>query len=130
MNLNVEDHAEIKDLLGRYCWLVDHGEGDAWADLWTPDGRFTGIPDPLEGREALRRMPPGFHGAFNGKLRHHITNAKLDPGAGSGEVHVKAYSVVSDWREGGKLLAFAKVDFTLLRQNSSWKIKALHAQML
>jgi SnoaL-like domain len=129
MPYSSQDRTEITDLLARYSWLVDEGEGDAWADLWTADGSFTGIPDPLHGREALRQMPPGFHQGFGGRLRHHITNILLRPGENADEALVKAYSTVSDWRDGGKLLAFAKVNFTLQRQASAWKIKALRAEM-
>ena len=130
MNLTIEDETQIHQLLARYCWLVDEGKSDAWADLWTLDGSFTGIPDPLQGREALRNMPGGFFGIAQGKLRHHITNALISPGERAGEANVRAYSMVSDWREGGKLFVFAKIKFALLRDSDSWKIKALHAEMM
>jgi hypothetical protein len=130
MPISGQDRAEIIDLLARYTWLVDEGEGEAWADLWTEDGSFTGIPEPLHGREALQGMPRGFHQGFGGRLRHHITNVLLSPGATSDEARVKAYSTVSDWRDGGKLLGFAKINLTLLRQAGAWKIKALRAEML
>jgi bifunctional aromatase (cyclase/dehydratase) len=130
MILTIDDYTQIQQLMARYCWLVDEGEGDAWANLWTSDGSFTGIPEPLQGREELRKMPGGFWGISEGKLRHHITNVLVSPGNRDGEAQVKAYSVVNDWRDGGKPLAFAKVNLTLLREEGSWKIKALHAQML
>jgi 3-phenylpropionate/cinnamic acid dioxygenase small subunit len=130
MRLTLNDHTQIHQLIARYCWLVDEGEGDAWANLWTVDGSFTGIPEPLQGQEALRTMPGGFFGIAQGKLRHHITNVLVSPDDRDGHVQVKAYSMVSDWREGGKLLVFAKIKFTLLRETDSWKIKALHAEMM
>jgi hypothetical protein len=129
MSMTTEDRAQIHQLMARYCWLIDDGQGDAWADLWTSDGSFTGIPEPLQGREALRTMPGGFWGLSQGKFRHHITNIVATPGDRVGEARVKAYSVVSDWRDTGKLLAFAKVNITLLREKDIWKIKALHAEM-
>jgi 3-phenylpropionate/cinnamic acid dioxygenase small subunit len=129
MPLSADDHAAIIDLLARYSWYVDEGDGESWADLWTMDGSFTGIPDPLHGRAALRGMPLGFHAGFGGKLRHHLTNVLLNPGAQADEARVRAYSVLSDWREGGKLSNFAKADFTLARQNGTWKISALRAEM-
>jgi hypothetical protein len=75
-------------------------------------------------------MPGGFFGIAQGKLRHHITNILASPGERDGQAQVKAYSVVSDWREGGKILAFAKIKLTLLREMDSWKIKTLHAEMM
>jgi len=130
MTLTLDDQTQIRELMARYCWLVDEGEGDAWASLWTADGSFTGIPDPLQGREALSKMPGGFFGIAQGRLRHHITNIVASVGDRAGQADVKAYSVVSDWREGGKLLAFAKIRLTLLRESDLWKIKALHAEMM
>jgi 3-phenylpropionate/cinnamic acid dioxygenase small subunit len=130
MSLTLDDHTQIQQLIARYCWLVDEGDGDGWASLWTLDGAFTGIPEPLHGREALRKMPGGFFGISQGKLRHHIANLWVTPGDREGRAQVKAYSVVSDWREGGKLLVFAKVTFTLLHDGDAWKISALHADMM
>jgi hypothetical protein len=75
-------------------------------------------------------MPGGFWSLSQGKLRHHIANIVATSGDHEDEARVKAYSTVSDWREGGKLLAFAKVNLTLVREKDSWKIKALHAEML
>jgi hypothetical protein len=130
MNLTLQDHTEIHDVLARYCWFLDHGEGDAWADLWQPDGSFTGIPEPLHGHEALRQMPAGFHSMFSGKLRHNIANIVIEPGTRVGQVLVRAYSTVSDWRAGGKLMNFADVSLTLVKHRDQWRIQSLHAQML
>jgi hypothetical protein len=130
MNIRVQDRMAIQELLARYCWLIDHGQGDAWAELWTADGSFTGIPEPLHGRAALRQMPPGFHTAFGGKLRHHIGNVLITPGERPDQAKVRAYSMVSDWRTGGKLLSFASVQFGLIRQGKSWLIQSLHAEIL
>lgn len=130
MSLTVDDQTQIHGLIGRYCWLIDDGDGDGWANLWTADGSFTGIPEPLQGREALRQMPGGFFGIAQGKLRHHIANLLVTAGDREGHANVKAYSVVSNWQDGGKLMAFAKVNFSLVRDSDSWKIKALHAEMM
>jgi len=127
--ISTDERSAINDLLARYCWHMDEGEGDAWAALWTDDGRFTGIPTPVDGREALRQMPPGFRDMADGKMRHSITNIVIDPGEDADTVSVKGYSMVSDWREGGKFIAFAKAHFTLVRQGGRWKIKSLHADM-
>jgi hypothetical protein len=128
VKLTTEDRAAIHDLLARYCWLFDHGEGDAWADLWTNDGSFTGIPEEVHGREALRQMPGGFSAMFDGKLRHHITNIVADHSPEG--AHVRAYSMLTDWREAPKLFTFAKIQLQLSRAGAGWKIRSLHAEML
>ena len=57
--VNVEDRMEVYEVCARYCWYVDEGDSEAWADLWTEDGVFAGVtPEPLRGREALKGVPP------------------------------------------------------------------------
>jgi hypothetical protein len=129
MGLTSDDRNAIQDLLARYCWHFDEGQGDAWADLWTPDGAFTGIPDPAHGREALRRLPAGFHEMFAGRMRHQIVNIAADAGPAANQAEVRAYSLLSDWRESGKLFAFAKLAMRLKRESGNWKIQSLHAEM-
>jgi hypothetical protein len=31
--LTLADRAEVTDVLARYCWHVDEGDSDDWADL-------------------------------------------------------------------------------------------------
>jgi hypothetical protein len=54
MTVTVADHVQdIQALLGRYAWLVDHGEWDAWALCFTPDGSFVVRGEPIIGRAAI-----------------------------------------------------------------------------
>jgi uncharacterized protein (TIGR02246 family) len=129
MTSYAETRAAITQLFAEYCWLVDSGDGDGWAALWTEDGAFTGVPDPLKGRDQLRAMPPGFHQGFGGKLRHHITNLGVKVAPDGDRAQVRAYSVLSDWRDGGKLMSFAKVNAEVVRRPEGWKIATLHADM-
>lgn len=129
MAINETDRHRIEDLLGRWCWLMDSGAGKEWAALWTPDGRFTGLPEPVEGREQLSTLPVQQYEMGNGKFRHMMANITLEPGASADEVIAQTYSALSNWNEGGALMAFAKVRFTLVRQDGDWKIKAQHATM-
>ncbi len=131
MTVKTEDRSAIVELLARYCWLVDEGDGDGWANLWTKDGKFTGIPTPMEGHDQLKHMPPGFYGLADGKLRHVITNIVVDAGKNADEATAKGYSSVYDVRAGaGKLMGFARVTYDVVKQGGQWKIKALHADMM
>lgn len=40
--LTADDRWEIQDLYTRYCWLLDTGQAEAWADLFTDDGHHAG----------------------------------------------------------------------------------------
>jgi uncharacterized protein (TIGR02246 family) len=130
MTCTNSDHSAILELLARYAWLVDEGDGDGYADLWTSDGKFTGIPTTMEGRDALRKMPPEFYAMAGGQLRHLFTNVVVDAGAAADEATAKCYSSVYDLRNGAKLWVFAKLTYTLVRLSGRWKIKALHADTM
>src|ERR1700679_4000194 len=57
------DREEIKELTARYCWHVQHSEGESVARLFTDDGALIGSnPDfkPVRGMDALLK----FYGAI------------------------------------------------------------------
>lgn len=62
------DRLAILEIEGAYAQLCDSGEGDAWADLFTPDGVYQrielpGMPDttaPVRGRAALAQVVNNF----------------------------------------------------------------------
>lgn len=51
--LSPEDRAEIQELLHRYSHYVDNRLGDAWASVFTPDGRLEFYGQVYEGRDKL-----------------------------------------------------------------------------
>jgi hypothetical protein len=120
---------KIHELLSRYCHLVDHDQGAAWAALFTPDGRFEVISAiRLEGTEQLVTLPGSVQQHGGGKWRHQLTNIVIDAGAGPDEAIVTAYGLVTDWREGGSLSSFS--DYRIvLRKSDGWRIAALVATM-
>jgi hypothetical protein len=46
---------------------------------------------------------------FAGRMRHQIYNVAADPGPDADQAEVRAYSLLCDWRDSGKLFAFAKI---------------------
>lgn len=53
--LTADDRNEIRELIARYSHLEDSGDAEAWAELFTTDGSFTGSKgNVVQGREALR----------------------------------------------------------------------------
>ena len=82
MSVSVADAVAIYDLIGRYCYYVDHNGGDEWAALYTEDGEAVGmLPEPVIGRAQLRRVPIDSYERFGGKCVHQITNPMIDYGA-------------------------------------------------
>lgn len=56
----IEDKDAIRELMARYCFLVDGKQYDEWADLFTEDGSFevTSL-FRFEGRAAIRSFADG-----------------------------------------------------------------------
>jgi hypothetical protein len=62
---SVEDVQELTTLLASYATRLDRGEHDAFADLFTDDGRFLVFGRSFDGRAGLLKMattaPAGLH---------------------------------------------------------------------
>ena len=126
--VTVEDRLEAFDVLSRYCWYVDEGEGDAWADLWTPDGVFAGAtPEPVRGREALKKIATG---SLSGGFRHQHSNLFADYGETRNDLIVRGYNLVTSWLGPPRLVSMGVVRYHLLRSADTWKIKSKATRML
>ena len=81
VSLTAADHAELLTLYARSARLIDAGENEAWADLYTPDGVFERQVSPMpgieavyvEGREALARFATGVVRRGGGRHRHWLS---------------------------------------------------------
>jgi 3-phenylpropionate/cinnamic acid dioxygenase small subunit len=125
MPVTTDDYVSISDFLGRYCWLVDSNEEDAWSALWLEDGVFTGVtPEPLVGHEALKTVPRNQFNLSQGKMRHHYGNLHCDYAEGSrDEVRARYYNNVSMWKSGGSFVCMALCDVQLVRKGAGWLIR-------
>ncbi len=60
-----DDHAEIRNLLARYCLALDLDDHDGWVSLFTPDAVYEVYRREWVGHDGLRTMsqaaPGGFH---------------------------------------------------------------------
>ena len=59
MPLSPEDDAEIRNLLARYCLLLDLDEVEAWIQLFTPDATYQVYGRTFAGHDGLRKMIDG-----------------------------------------------------------------------
>lgn len=124
MPVSTDDFCSVSDFFGRYCWLVDAGDEEGWAALWTEDGVFAGVlPDPVVGREALKAIPRNAFASSGGKLRHHVGSLNCDyDGAGRDVVIARYYNLVTNWMNGGAFTCLAASTVRLLRHGDSWLI--------
>jgi bifunctional aromatase (cyclase/dehydratase) len=122
----MEDMFAVQDLLGRYCWHLDEGRGEAWADLYTDDGIFEGTrPEPVCGRAALSRVPPELRERTRGKMRHLYGNLYVEQGPDANTLIARFYNQLSNWADGGKLFMLALSTATLVRSapGEPWRIQ-------
>jgi hypothetical protein len=125
--VSVEDRLEVYDLLARYCWHVDEGDAEAWADLWTEDGAFSGVSaETIRGREALKHVPGN---SLSGGTRHNLINVIMDYGDTTDDMIVRGYNLVHSWMAGGAVACNAVVKYHLVRRGDTWKIKSNQARL-
>jgi len=75
----LDDIDEIRQLIARYCHLVDSGEIEAWVECFTDDGVLEVPGIRTEGREALLAMGAGIReNAAANPSRHVVTNVLID----------------------------------------------------
>ncbi len=76
--MQAEDIAVITKMVADYNHMIDSGQAEAWADLFTADGQFDpGLMPAISGREALVEFAGGLPVMIPG-ARHHITNLSVD----------------------------------------------------
>jgi 3-phenylpropionate/cinnamic acid dioxygenase small subunit len=63
--LTADDDAQIRNLLARYCLLLDQDDVEAWVALFTPDATYHVYGRTFTGHDGLRQMlaraPGGLH---------------------------------------------------------------------
>jgi hypothetical protein len=100
VSLTVEDRVQIHDLHARYAYAFDGADADAWAAVFTDDGRFAppGL-DAVVGTEAL-------HGFISARsrdapgMRHLVVNILVEPDGDA--ARGRAYFLASPLGGAGK----------------------------
>lgn len=127
MTLTTEDRLELQNLMGHYCHLIDDGD-PAWADLFTDDGVLDGVlPETVTGKEVLRHVPAGSMEHTGGFFRHHLGSLTIDPEEAG--ARLKGYNLVTDWRDGGKLVMFARYSIFAVRTVEGWRLKRVDVRV-
>ena len=125
MPVSTEDYCAISDFIGRYCWLVDDGDEEGWAALWTEDGVFSGVlPQDAVGHEALKMVPRGVKATSHPRMRHLPGALNCDYADASREtVIARYYNLVTNWPAGGQFVCMAVCTATLVRHGQGWRMK-------
>jgi uncharacterized protein (TIGR02246 family) len=110
-----ENRDEIRDLYARYCLYIDTGTPDEWAALFTTDGEFAGVGDPLVGSEALRSFAADTRAGGAG-MHHVVSNVAVDV---EGDEAAGTASVVIFI--GGAPAIVGRYQDNLRREDGRWK---------
>jgi len=124
MAISTDDYVSISDCIGRYFWVVDDGDIEAWVALWTEDGVMVGLtPEPLVGHDQIRIIPERAYAPGHNETRHMLANLHCDYGETRDVVRARYYTYISDWSLGGAPRLIALSDATLVRTGEGWKMK-------
>ena len=74
----LQDRDEIRELTARYCWHVQHSEGEKIAHLFTDDGVMDGDMGTVKGHAALRDAVARVWAAEPAGTLHLTLNAVID----------------------------------------------------
>jgi hypothetical protein len=125
--VTVEDWVEISNLIGKYQWLVDEGDEDGWADLFTEDGHFGSHEGQgWRGREALKEAAGMTLTHFHGRMRHSPGATWIEYGETQDEAVARYYSLVTTWFDdpGPEFFNMALCTMSLARIDGEWKIRS------
>lgn len=118
MSLSSEDRLAILDLVGRYNFAIDSGDGPGWAATFTPDGVFDSGRGPVAGSAALREFAETFSQGRMAGTEHWNTNHVIE-GDGERATHRCYLNLIRG--ENGESLARAKYSDELVKLDGAWK---------
>lgn len=129
--IDVADRLAIDDVLARYGWAFDQGDGEAYAALFAENGVLTGFGEPFRGREALAALATGTLAQSKGKWRHHLTNVVFSYVGGRDKVEAKGYQLVTNWSQvPGTFHMMLEPRWTLARGGDGWEIESVDLQLV
>jgi 3-phenylpropionate/cinnamic acid dioxygenase small subunit len=125
MASTLEEKEAIRDLLATYCFLLDSGELDKWAELFTEDGTFdVGALGKAQSREGIKefisrvRLTTGrVHGIKHCTLNSIISVSGTEARADSYVLVVRDYDRKVDTAMAGRY------EDLLVKQADNWRFK-------
>ena len=124
-SMTVQDYLEIQQLYANYAHMLDKGQGDRFAALFTADGEFTrgraaglanDVRTPLKGTPALVRM------GSTGGGRHFTTNLVITPTAEG--ANGSCYLLLCNARNiPATMTETAIYEDTLVKTKHGWRFK-------
>jgi len=120
-----EDKDAIRELLARYCFLLDGYRLSEFAALFAADGEWISRNGNAIGRDAIERL---LHGLVPepapGKRRKHLTTNILIELSGDSATVISNFIVVRDSEAGPVIAVAGTYDDTVARTAEGWKFKS------
>jgi 3-phenylpropionate/cinnamic acid dioxygenase small subunit len=121
----LEDKDAIRELLARYCFLLDGYRLNEFAALFTADGEWISrngtAKGPADIEQLLRGLVPE---PTPGRRRKHFTANIVVDLAGDSAVVTSNFLVVRDSETGPAIAVAGTYDDTVVRTSDGWKFKS------
>lgn len=121
----LEEKEAVRDVLSAYCFYVDNGEFDKWAELFTEDGVFDAGPlAKVQGRAAIKGfITKAVPRQGEGPARKHCTMNSMIRVNGA-EAQADSYIIVVREAEQGIMTSLAgRYEDLLVKQGETWRFK-------
>ena len=123
MAISADDAVAIQQLVARYNFAVDGGDGEAFALCFVPDGRFSySGSDVIEGGPALAAFG-GSWAARLGLIRHVVTSLSIDGGGdrASSRSYCQVFGV--DGERRSYVLSQGVYHDTVVKVDETWRFE-------
>jgi hypothetical protein len=119
------DKDAIRELLARYCFLLDGFRLGEFAALFTADGEWISRNGQATGPEGIERLLRGLvPEPAPGRRRKHFTANIVIELAGDSAKVVSNFLVVRDSETGPAIAVAGTYDDTVVRTKEGWKFKS------
>jgi hypothetical protein len=119
------DKDAIRELLARYCFLLDGFRLGEFAALFTADGEWISRNGQATGPEGIERLLRGLvPEPAPGRRRKHFTANIIIELAGDSAKVVSNFLVVRDSETGPAIAVAGTYDDTVVRTAEGWKFKS------
>lgn len=121
---------EIEALIFEHAWMLDHHQSNQLADLYTDDGRLTGIGPDRVGHEAIASYGSDRAKMTERKARHVCTNIRL---LKDGPKRIRSLCTITLFRSDGDEMGTADPvaladaeDVFVLCDDDRWRFESRH----
>jgi 3-phenylpropionate/cinnamic acid dioxygenase small subunit len=122
---SLEDKDAIRELLARYCFLLDGYHLREFAALFTDDGEWISRNDMATGPEAIERLLRGLvPEPAPGRRRKHLTTNIIIELAGDSATVASNFLVVRDSETGPAISVAGTYDDMVVRTTEGWMFKS------